>query len=76
VKPEVPVGRDPQEPLAHRGKDGRLHHGVGVEDVQLHFVVMKNGLDEPADGCSEPPLQERQEANHIAWRRVWFRVAH
>ena len=76
VKPEVPVGRNPQEPLAHRGKDGRLHHRVGVEVVQLHLIIMQDRPDKTADRSSEPPVQEQQEANHIAWRRVWLPVVH
>jgi hypothetical protein len=50
------MGRNPQEPLAHRGEDGRLHDGVGVEIVQLHLVVVEDGSDESASGSSEPPF--------------------
>jgi hypothetical protein len=56
VEPEVPMGRNPQVPLAHRGEDGGLHDGVGVEVVQLHLVVVEEDPDESVGGRSEPPI--------------------
>jgi hypothetical protein len=38
--PQVLVGGDPQEPLAHRCEDGGLRDGVGAEVVQLHPVMV------------------------------------
>jgi len=40
------VGQDPQEPLAHRREDGRLHHKVWVEVVQLKALVWFWIIDE------------------------------
>ena len=37
---------------------------------------MENRPDEPAGGSAEPPVQEREEADHIARRRVWLPIAH
>ena len=55
VKLEVPVDRNPQEPLADRGEDGGLHHQIGIQVVQLHLVVVEDRPDQTT-GCDVNPL--------------------
>jgi hypothetical protein len=42
MDPQVPVGVNPQKPLANRHENSRLRDGVGVEVVKLHPIVMPN----------------------------------
>ena len=53
VEPQLPVGSDPQVPLADGDEDGRLHYGVGVEVVKLHAVVMRERPHEPVHWHTE-----------------------
>lgn len=48
MKPEVPVGLDPQIPLADGGKDCRLRDGVRGEMVQLYPVMVGEPTHEAA----------------------------
>ena len=40
VEPQLPMGSNPQIPLADSDEDGRLRDGIGVEVVELHAVVV------------------------------------
>jgi hypothetical protein len=70
VEPQVPVGLNPQKPLAGGEEDGRLRNGVGVEVVQLHPVVVWQGLHEAACQNPEAPFMERGEADDVARGRI------
>jgi hypothetical protein len=65
------VGVNPQKPFANRREDGCLRDGVGAEIVQLHPVEMQDRPHETTHRHSEPPLVERDETQHIPWRRGW-----
>jgi hypothetical protein len=67
--PQVPVGVNPQKPLANRHENGRLHDGVGVEVVKLHPVVVRERPHEAARRHPKPPLMKRGEADHVPRRR-------
>jgi hypothetical protein len=67
--PQVPVGVNPQKPLANRRKNGRLHDGVGVEVVKLHPVVVREHLHEVARQHPKPPLMKRGGADHVPRQR-------
>jgi hypothetical protein len=67
--PQVPVGVNPQKPLANRCENGRLRDGVGVEVVKLHPVVVRERPHEAARRHPKPPLMKRGEADHIPRRR-------
>jgi hypothetical protein len=67
--PQVPVGVNPQKPLANRRENGRLRYGVGVEVMQLHPVVMRERPHEAARRHPKPPLMERGETDHVPQRR-------
>jgi hypothetical protein len=67
--PQVPVGVNPQKPLANRHENGRLRDGVGVEVVKLHPVVMRERPHEVARRHPKPPLMKGGEADHVPRRR-------
>jgi hypothetical protein len=67
--PQIPVGVNPQKPLANRHKNGRLRDGVGVEVVKLHPVVVRERPHEAARRHPKPPLMKRGEADHVPRRR-------
>jgi hypothetical protein len=70
VEPQVPVGLDPQEPLADGGKDARLRNGVGIEVVQLHHVVVRQGPHEAARRNPEALFMEQGETNDVVRGRI------
>jgi hypothetical protein len=59
------VGFNPKESLADGGEDGRLSDGVGVEVVQLHPVVVRQGPHEATRQNPEAPFMERGKANDV-----------
>jgi hypothetical protein len=63
---QVPVGLNPKESLVDSGEDGRLSDGVGVEVVQLHPVVVRQGPHEATHQNPEAPFMERGKANDVA----------
>jgi hypothetical protein len=67
--PQVPVGVNPQKPLANCHENGRLRDGVGVEVVKLHPVVVRERPHEAAGRHPKPPLMKRGEADHVPRRR-------
>jgi hypothetical protein len=67
--PQVPVGVNPQKPLANHRENGRLHDGVGVEVVKLHPIVVRERPHEAARWHPRPTLMKRGEADHIPWWR-------
>jgi hypothetical protein len=67
--PQVPVGVNPQKPLANRHENSRLHDGVGVEVVKLHSIVMWERPHEAARRHPKPPLMEEGETDHVPRRR-------
>jgi hypothetical protein len=67
--PQVPVGVNPQKPLANRHENGRLHDGVRVEVVKLHPVVVRERPHEAAHRHPKPSLMKRGEADHVPRRR-------
>jgi hypothetical protein len=67
--PQVPVGVNPQKPLANHHENGRLRDGVGVEVVKLHPAVVRERPHEAARRHPKPPLMKRGEADHIPRRR-------
>jgi hypothetical protein len=67
--PQVPVGVNPQKPLANRRENGRLRYGVGVEVMQLHPILMWERPHEAARRHPKPPLMERGETDHVPRRR-------
>jgi hypothetical protein len=67
--PQVPVGFNPQKPLANRRENVRLRDGVGVEVMQLHPVVVRERPHEAARRHPKPPLMEGGETDHVPRRR-------
>jgi hypothetical protein len=67
--PQVPVGVNPQKPLANHHENGRLRDEVGVEVVKLHPVVRRERPHEVACQHPKPPLMKRGEADHVPRRR-------
>jgi hypothetical protein len=67
--PQVPVGVNPQKPLADHHENGRMRDGVGVEVVKLHPVVMWERPHEAAHRHPKPPLMKRGEPDHVPPRR-------
>jgi hypothetical protein len=63
--PQVPVGVNPQKPLANRCENGRLRYGVGVEVMQLHPVVVREHPHEAAHWHPKPPLMKGDETDHV-----------
>ena len=47
VEPQLPMGSNPQIPLADGDEDGRLCNGVGVEVMELHAIVIWERPHEP-----------------------------
>jgi hypothetical protein len=70
MEPQVPVGLNPQESLTDGREDGCLHDGIGVEVVQLHLVVVRQGSHEAARRNPKAPFMERGEANDLASERI------
>jgi hypothetical protein len=60
---------NPQKTLANRREDGHLRDRVGVEVMQLHFVVVQERPHEAAHWHFEPPLMEGDETEHIPRQR-------
>jgi hypothetical protein len=58
MDPQVPVGVNPQKPLANRHENSHLHDGVGVEVVKLHPVVMRERPHEAVRRHPKPQLME------------------
>jgi hypothetical protein len=48
VEPQLPVGLDPQVPLADSHKNGGLRDGIGGQLVELHPVMVGDGPHESA----------------------------
>jgi hypothetical protein len=72
---QVPMGVNPQKPLANRHENSRLRDGVGVEVMKLHPVVMRERLHEAARRHPKPPLMEGGETDHVSRRWSWFGLA-
>jgi hypothetical protein len=70
VDPEIPVHRDPQEPLAHADEGGRLQDCVRGEVVQLHAVVVAQPAHEAARRRHEATLVVADEADDVVVQRV------
>src|SRR5699024_7444040 len=69
MKPQIPVGVNPQKTLANRCEDGRLRNRVGVKVVQLYPVVVQERPHEAARWYAKPPLMEADKADHVPRRR-------
>jgi hypothetical protein len=66
VDPEIPVYRDPQEAFADTDERGCLQDCVRREVVQLHAVVVAQGLHEATRWRREAALVEADEADDVA----------
>jgi hypothetical protein len=73
--PQVPVGVNPQKPLANRHENSRQRDGVGVEVVKLHPVVMRERPHEAARRHPKPLLMEGGETDHVSRRWSRFGLA-
>jgi hypothetical protein len=65
MSPQVPVGVNPQKPLANRHENGRLRDGVGVEVMQLHPIVVRESPHKATRRHPKPLLMEGGEADHV-----------
>jgi hypothetical protein len=69
MSPQVPLGVNPQKPLANRHENDRLRDGVRVEVMQLHLVIVRERPHEETRRHPKPPLMEGGEADHVPrWR--------
>ena len=68
VDPQIPVGFDPQVPLADGDEDRRLRDGIGAEVVQLRSIIIAQRPHKPADGDAEASLVKAHEAHNVALR--------
>jgi hypothetical protein len=69
--PQIPVGANPPKSYANRREEGCLRDGVGAKIVQLHPIEMQDCPHETTRRHSKSPLVERDETQHIPWRRGW-----
>jgi hypothetical protein len=76
MSPQIPMGGDPQIPLAHRYEDSGLRDGVGGEVVQLHPIVVQDRPHKAARRHTESPLVEGDEAHDVSRRWGWSGPAH
>ena len=74
MEPQLPMGGDPQIPLADGDEDGRLRDAVRVEVVELHAIVMRERPHESVRQQDEAMLVKGHEAHDIAvaWPRLWL----
>ena len=59
MEPQLPMGSNPQVPLADGNKDSRLCDGVGVEVVELHAIVVWEHPHEPVHRDAEAALVKK-----------------
>ena len=75
MEPQIPMGSNPQIPLADGNKDSRLSDGVGIKIVELHAVVVRERPQEPVRRDAEAALVEGDEAYDVAVARPRLRLA-
>jgi hypothetical protein len=74
MEPEIPMGSNPQIALTDGHKNGRLSDGVGVEIVELHRIVMREGTHKATRRHPKASLVESIEADHITRGWMWLVV--
>ena len=65
VLPQIEVGTDPQESLAHGDERCHMLNPVGIKVLKLDLVVIKQSPKKSMDGGGEPTLMEVRERDNI-----------
>ena len=65
VEPQLPMGSNPQIPLADSDEDSHLHDRIGVEVVELHTIVVRERSHESVRRNAEAALVEGDEAHDV-----------